>query len=669
MTAVNPVPRRGSVSALILATLSFTLCFATWILNGTLVTYLTATQIFTFTETQVGWLIGAPILTGALSRVPLGILADRWGGRLVFGLVMLVSAAGLVGLSYSQGYSSFLLMSFAFGLAGGSFAVGIGYLAAFFEKHQQGTALGAFGMGNAGAGLTSLVAPYLLDLFIAGSGPEGWRALPRCYAAALGLAGVVFFLVAPAQPRSPVVHTLREQLAPLRDVVVWRLGLYYLLVFGGFVAIAQWLLPFSLNVYGLTVAGAGLVASVFSFPSGLIRAIGGWLSDRYGARPVMFWVFVVCVVCFAMLSVPRMEVVAPGEGVLAKAAGEVVAVSATEVQVGEKRHPVTPRPELDHRDEHALLPQIIHYQEPAVASGELVEKKQLLARGTTRVYYPANFWLYVGLVFVVGVATGIGKASVYKFIPDQYPNAVGAVGGLVGLIGGLGGFLLPLGFGWLLRTTGFWVSCFWVLTLVSVVCLVWMEVVARRIVQAEAPNLVRLMERGRETALASPISLGPVHTARSIEDVLRRVPLFASLSEEEVKSLARIGKQQQVKAGELIICEGEPGESLYVLLSGGAAVSQRRPDLDEATIALVRPGDFFGEIALLDGGPRTASVTASAPSELFVIGRTEFLALLQRSPRFLADVLLALSSKLRGGEPLPFPHANRGSTFSSPEPT
>jgi NNP family nitrate/nitrite transporter-like MFS transporter len=117
----------------------------------------------------------------------------------------------------------------------------------------------------------------------------------------------------------------------LKSVRVWRFGLYYFFVFGGFVALAQWLVPYYVNAYGTTVALAGALAACNSLPSGVIRAAGGWMSDRWGARTIMYWVFGLSLVCCALLVVPQMDIRSPGSGIMARAAGTVTSVSGSEI--------------------------------------------------------------------------------------------------------------------------------------------------------------------------------------------------------------------------------------------------------------------------------------------------------------------------------------------------
>ncbi|MBI2027084.1 MAG: NarK/NasA family nitrate transporter, partial [Deltaproteobacteria bacterium] len=268
---------------LFLNTLAFTVCFASWMLNGVLVTFLSANQVFKWGAIELGWLMGIPVLTGSIFRLPAGILTDRFGGKPVYGSLLLLCAIPMFLLSKANSFVAFALCSFGFGLAGVSFAVGIAFTSVWYPKSQQGTALGIFGAGNAGAALTTLFAPTLLNYFTNnGAHPEGWRTIPIIYAASLAIMGIVFFIFADNKKSKSHEKTFIGILAPLKTVRVWRFGFYYFLVFGCFVAFSQWLVPYFVNVYYLPLVTAGIFAALFSFPSGVIRALGGWISDRWG---------------------------------------------------------------------------------------------------------------------------------------------------------------------------------------------------------------------------------------------------------------------------------------------------------------------------------------------------------------------------------------------------
>ncbi len=645
--------RRAALTALTASTLAFGVCFAVWVLNAVLVTHLVSTGIFRFTDAQIGWLLAAPILTGALSRVPLGILADQYGGRLVFALLMAAASVPLYLLSFAASFAEFFLSSLGFGFAGGAFSVGFGYVSSWFPKGRQGTALGIFGIGTAGAAATTVLAPHLLQWFTeGGTAIAGWRLLPRCYAALLLSSAVCFYLAAPPRPAADNgARRLRESFAPLSDVVVWRLGFYFSLVAGSLVALAQWVVPYAVNVYELSIAQAGLLAAAFSLPSGIVSVAGGWMSDRFGARTIMNWVFWTCALVCLLLAIPRMDSFLPGPGVTATAAGTVTLVTPDRIVVGEKSYVLIPRPARSPAqadDGSVLFVQKMSWHEPIVEAGASVQKNSLLARGVTNVYYPANLWIFVLLVFVFGLATGIGEGSDYRMIPEQFPTAVGTVGGMVGLIGALGGFVLPMVFGYLLEWTGVWASCWLVLAVMSVACLIWMHGVFRRFMRAEAPDLMTLLERSpfsehRAAAGGQHQRYQPRLTAR----LHHSVPLFRDLTDEAFEKLAEIGEERAVPARTELFREGDPGDALYCILEGQIALSVRNQSGETAQIGLRHTGDAVGELALIDGGPRTATATTTEPCRLFVIERRAFLELLGKSPKLLANLLVVLTTKIR----------------------
>jgi len=141
-----------------------------------------------------------------------------------------------------------------------------------------------------------------------------------------------------------------------------------------------------------------------------------------------------------------------------------------------------------------VFPKNSFWQEPTVEVGEIVSKKQLLARGITHIFFQANVWIFTFFVFIIGIMMGIGKAAVYKFIPEYFPDDVGVVGGIVGVVGGLGGFISPVIFGYLLKVTGLWTTTWMFFFVLSVVCLIWLHIVARKMMKSRAPELLADLE-------------------------------------------------------------------------------------------------------------------------------------------------------------------------------
>lgn len=467
-----------SHKALFFNTLAFTICFAAWMMNGVLVTFLVDNRVFDWDPIKIGWLMGIPVLAGAIFRLPAGILTDKYGGKPVYGTLLVLCAVPMFLLSYVNSFWGFFFASFGFGFVGVSFAIGIAFTSVWYPKHKQGTALGIFGAGNAGAALTTLFAPTLLNMLTDNANNiEGWRMLPKIYAAALLVMGILFFIFTENKKPASSKKTLMGMLQPLKNMRVWRFGMYYFLVFGCFVAFSQWLVPYFVNVYYLPLVTAGIFASLFSLPSGIIRALGGWISDKWGARKVMYWVFGASVTISFLLIIPKMEIYSPGNGIMAKSTGIVTAVTDSKIIVGDNTYPLIKRKNKDikYDDQTLIFPTKEAWQEPVVNVGDKVVKKQLLAKGITRIFFQANVWVFAILVILIGSIWGIGKAGVYKHIPDYFPEEVGVVGGMVGVIGGLGGFFAPIIFGYLLEWTGLWTSSWLFILLVSIFCLIWMH--------------------------------------------------------------------------------------------------------------------------------------------------------------------------------------------------
>lgn len=492
MASRNPANR-----VLAINTVSFAVCFAAWTLYGVLITFLADHRVLTLDKSQIGWLIGAPVLTGSVLRLPIGILADKYGGKPIYIGVMVVSAIAMFLTSFASGFAGFLIGGLGFGLSGASFAVGVAYTSLWFPKNKQGTALGLFGMGNMGTAITSLGAPHLLDAVTnKGANIEGWRLVPQIYAGGLLAMAVVFALLAVPKRTESAAKSLPQILQPLRHVRVWRFGLYYFVLFGGFVALSQWLIPYYLNVYGMTLATAGMMATLFSLPSGLTRAAGGFISDRIGARTTLYIVLSGVAVLCLLLVAPRMDITSPGEGIMADKAGVVTSVGPNEIQAGGATYKLKGQqaadPNINSRT--IVLPKFDSWQEASVKVGDSVKKKQILARGVTHVYFQANQTVFTVLLLLAGVMMGLGMAAVYKHIPEYFPQDVGVVGGLVGVLGGLGGFVLPIVFGYLLKGTGLWTTCWLLLALLAIGSLVWMHFAilhsAHKQQKAESPTAV-----------------------------------------------------------------------------------------------------------------------------------------------------------------------------------
>ena len=388
--------------ALILSTLAFAANFSVWTLYAALV--IPIMTLWDLSVIEVAGLLSAPMLSGALSRIPAGIAADKGEPKMLFVVQMLICLPPLALLFVIDSYVELLLLGFWLGLSGSSFTLGIRYINDFFPRNHQGTAMGVFGVGNAGAAITLVLVPILVEQL-------GWQWVGLIYSAGLLFVALLFWLFAPARPAETILRSPEPSeswLSFLRDSQIWRLGLYYYFVFGSFLALLLWLPYYYTQAYQLGQSQAMAFTLFFVATSSVVRALGGWFADKYGGRSVNWSVFWVCLVCLFFLSYPPTTMTIHG---------------ATQ-------------------DVHIEI--------------------------------AINVWLFSCLLFIIGVAQGFGRASVFKMIHEYYPNSMGKAGGVVAAIGALGGFTLPILFGAAVEFLGFYSASFMLLYGVLAVCMMAM---------------------------------------------------------------------------------------------------------------------------------------------------------------------------------------------------
>ena len=388
-------------AVLVSSTVSFTVCFMIWMMLA--VVGIPIKKQLGLSETEFGFLAALPVLSGSLIRVPLGIWTDKFGGRIVMFVLMLLSVPAIFAMQYATQYWQFLIIGLMMGLAGGSFSVGTPYVARWFPKEQQGLAMGVFGAGNAGSAVNKFIAPALIAA-------GGWTLVPNVYAGIMLVTAIAFWFFSYHDPKHLVSSkaSLKQQLLLLKEPGVLRYSQYYSVVFGGYVALSLWMTKYYIDEYGLSMQSAAFLAACFSLPGGVLRALGGWLSDKYGAYKVTWGVMWVLWVCFFILSYPNTDFVIHG------------------------------------------------------------------GKGDISLNIHLNVVVFTVLMFTAGIAMAVGKASVFKFVANDYPDNIGAVSGAVGLAGGMGGFLLPIMFGALLDWSGVRSTAFMLLygcTCVSLICM------------------------------------------------------------------------------------------------------------------------------------------------------------------------------------------------------
>jgi MFS transporter, NNP family, nitrate/nitrite transporter len=399
--ATAPFQPKKAWSVLIVSTIAFTVCFMVWMMFA--VVGIPLKKTLGLNATEFGLLTAMPVLSGSLVRVPLGIWTDKYGGRIVMAALLAATVPAIWFMAYATEYWHFLAIGLVLGLAGGSFSVGTPYVARWFPKNRQGLAMGIFGAGNAGAAVNKFVAPAILVAF-------GWTMVPKVYAAIMLGTVILFWLFSHQDPDHLVpAHTkFTDQLKALKDPRVLKYCQYYSIVFGGYVALSLWMVQYYVGEYGLDIRIAALLAACFSLPGGVLRAVGGGLSDKFGAHQVTWWVMWVSWICLFLLSYPQ-----------------------TDFTV-------------------------------------------MTVNGPTTFHIGLNVYAFTALMFALGIAWAFGKASVFKYIADDYPGNIGAISGIVGLAGGMGGFVLPIMFGALMDLTGIRSSAFMLMYGVVWVSLIWM---------------------------------------------------------------------------------------------------------------------------------------------------------------------------------------------------
>jgi NNP family nitrate/nitrite transporter-like MFS transporter len=277
---------------LALGTISFAICFAAWGLISAFAPRFRET--FHLTATQTALLVAVPVLLGALLRIATGMLADRFGGRAIFSLLMLLVAVPAYLVPMVPSYRMLLYVAFFLGMAGSSFAVGVGFVSRWFPPEKQGGALGIYGLGNIGQSAAVFLGPVLAVAV-------GWQNIFRGMTALLAIWGVAFFLLARNSPKTVRPSSIGAMVQLLaRERLSWVLSLFYFLTFGGFVAFSIYLPVLLKDQFGLNAADAGFRTAGFVVLATLARPLGGWLSDKIGGARVLQTVFL-GIVPFALL--------------------------------------------------------------------------------------------------------------------------------------------------------------------------------------------------------------------------------------------------------------------------------------------------------------------------------------------------------------------------------
>ena len=281
---------------LALATAAFALTFWAWNLIAPLSK--TYSENLGLSPTQTSLLVAFPVLVGSLGRIPVGALTDRYGGRVMFTVICLVSIIPtfLVGLSGGS-FGMLLLWGFFLGVAGTSFAVGIPFVNAWYDANRRGFATGVFGAGMGGTALSAFLTPRLVEAV-------GLFTTHLLMCAALAVMGAVMWFFcrnAPGwSPRTgPALPRMREA---MRLRATWQASLLYAVAFGGFVAFSTYLPTLLTLSYDYLQSDAGMRTAGFAVAAVAARPAGGILSDRIGAVKVCLISFFGTAACAVILA-------------------------------------------------------------------------------------------------------------------------------------------------------------------------------------------------------------------------------------------------------------------------------------------------------------------------------------------------------------------------------
>jgi NNP family nitrate/nitrite transporter-like MFS transporter len=287
-TAPTPQPG-GTVPAgagrnLALATIGFTVNFWAWALLGPLGPGVKERLGLSFAAQSL--LVAVPVVVGSLGRIPVGALTDRFGARVMFPVISLITIVPVLTLSVVSSYPALIITGFFLGIGGTTFAVGVPLVSGWYPPARKGFAIGVFGIGTGGTAIANFSTVKLADAY--------GQKIPFLLVAAIlaGYAVVAFLLIRDAPNRQrPAGSAWGRTVDVGRLPVTWQMCFLYAVGFGGFVAFSVYLPAYLKTGYGLTANDAALRTAGFVVLAVIARPVGGWLSDRIHPVPVLVWSF------------------------------------------------------------------------------------------------------------------------------------------------------------------------------------------------------------------------------------------------------------------------------------------------------------------------------------------------------------------------------------------
>lgn len=299
-TDTIPAPS-GHTPTLLACFLHFDVCFMLWVLIGALGPF-----IFEGSHTAAGLkglLVGIPVLTGSVLRVPLGALSDRVGGRRVaVGLLMFLFVPLTIAWLAPAGAGTLLPVSIMLGTAGASFAVVLPLASRWYPAERQGLVMGIAAAGNSGTVLANMFAPRIAHVI-------GWQNVFGLALLPLAVALVLFALLAREAPSATRARSASEYTAVLSQPDALWFCAFYAVTFGGYVGLSSFLPLFLHDQFNVTPVTAGSITAAAAFSGSLSRPFGGWVADRFGGTRVLPVVFTVIGIAYlGMAAAPGLTV-------------------------------------------------------------------------------------------------------------------------------------------------------------------------------------------------------------------------------------------------------------------------------------------------------------------------------------------------------------------------
>ncbi|WP_227938207.1 MFS transporter [Alkalihalobacillus deserti] len=285
--------KKEQMSALILSTLAMIISFAVWSVFSPIAS--TLQEQYQLSETQKSFIIVTPIILGSLMRIPIGIIADKYGARKVYTLMMLFTVFPMVAVGFANSFTALLFWAFLIGMAGTTFTIAVTYVTKWFPPEKQGLVLGIIGIGNLGTAVASLSLPTIVERF--GSQWAFWSL-----AIAISIMAFIFWIGTKELPKPKKVNTLKDSLSVTSIKATWVLSLYYFLTFGGFVAFGFYLPTLLQEVFHLNAVNSGLTVAGFVIIATFIRPLGGYVADKFGANQVLIFLFSGITLCATVMA-------------------------------------------------------------------------------------------------------------------------------------------------------------------------------------------------------------------------------------------------------------------------------------------------------------------------------------------------------------------------------